>query len=80
MDETFWLTKEIFFKMAEASGLDTKDPHMEDLYAFVLGILPGLKILEELDLTGIEPALPPCSETVSPFATRPSTDSGRTAK
>ena len=62
MGETFWLTKEIFFKMAEASGLDTKDPHMEDLYSFVLGILPGLKKLEELDLTGIEPAIPPCSE------------------
>ena len=58
MTEKFWLTKEAFLKIAEVSGLDTTDRHMEELYSFVQNMLPGLKDIEELDLTGMEPFMP----------------------
>ena len=58
MAEKFWLSKEAFLKIAEVSGLDTTDRHMEELYSFVQNMLPGLKDIEELDLTGMEPFMP----------------------
>jgi len=61
MAETFWLSKEAFLKIAEVSGLDTTDRHMEELYSFVQHMLPSLKDVEELDLTGMEPFMPPIS-------------------
>ncbi len=61
MAEKFWLSKEAFLKIAEVSGLDTTDRHMEELYSFVQNMLPGLKDVEELDLTGMEPFMPPIS-------------------
>ena len=61
MTETFWLSKEAFLKIAEVSGLDTTDRHMEELYSFVQQMLPSLKDVEELDLTGMEPFMPPIS-------------------
>ena len=52
------LTKEIFLRMAEAAGLDVSDEsHMEELYTFLQAVLPGLKAVDELDLTGAEPAV-----------------------
>jgi Asp-tRNA(Asn)/Glu-tRNA(Gln) amidotransferase C subunit len=61
MAEKFWLSKEAFLKIAEVSGLDTTDRHMEELYSFVQGVLASLKDVEELDLTGMEPFMPPIS-------------------
>ena len=61
MAETFWLSKEAFLKIAEVSGLDTTDRHMEELYSFVQHMLPNLKDIEELDLTGMEPFMPSLS-------------------
>jgi Asp-tRNA(Asn)/Glu-tRNA(Gln) amidotransferase C subunit len=61
MTETFWLRKDVFFKMAEVSGLDTTDRHMEELYSFVQQMFPSMKVVEELDLTGMEPFMPPFS-------------------
>jgi hypothetical protein len=58
MADTFWLSKEAFLKIAEVCGLDTTDQHMEELYAFVQQMLPGLKDVEALDLTGMEPFMP----------------------
>jgi Asp-tRNA(Asn)/Glu-tRNA(Gln) amidotransferase C subunit len=58
MAEKFWLTKEAFLKIAEVSGLDTTDRHMEELYSFVQQMLPSIKDVEELDLTGMEPFMP----------------------
>jgi len=55
MAKKFWLSRKAFLKIAEASGLDTGDPHMEELYTYLRNVLPGLKKVEELDLTGIEP-------------------------
>jgi Asp-tRNA(Asn)/Glu-tRNA(Gln) amidotransferase C subunit len=58
MMKKFWLSRETFLKIAETSGLDTGDPHMEELYTYLQNVLPGLKKVEELDLTGIEPNMP----------------------
>jgi Asp-tRNA(Asn)/Glu-tRNA(Gln) amidotransferase C subunit len=61
MAEKFWLSREAFLKIAEVSGLDTTDRHMEELYSFVQGVLASLKDVEELELTGTEPFMPPIS-------------------
>ena len=50
------LSKENFLVMAEASGLDVSSPHMDDLYAYVKVLLTSLKPMQELDLSGVEPA------------------------
>ena len=52
---TATLSKEMFLSIARASGLDVEDPHMEELYAFVQKVLPGLRVIDQLDLTGVEP-------------------------
>lgn len=51
------IRKEIFLSVAEASGLDIKDPHMEELFVFVSKILPGFRAIDRLDLTHAEPLL-----------------------
>lgn len=61
MAEKFWLDKEAFLKIAEVSGLDTTDQHMEKLYAFVQQMLPGIRDIDDLDLTGMEPFMPALS-------------------
>ena len=59
MKEPFELDRNTFLSMAETFGLDANAPHMKDLYSYVQGILPGLKCIRDLDLTGIEPSGPP---------------------
>ena len=61
MTEKFWLSKEAFLKIAEVSGLDMTDQHMEELYPFVQNILPSMRDIEEFDLTGMEPFMPALS-------------------
>ena len=57
MAEKLELTKENFMGMAEALGLDVSDEaHMEELYAFVQGLLPGLEAVRDLDVAKEEPA------------------------
>lgn len=52
------MSKETFLRIAEVSGLDVKDTkHMDELYNFVLGVLPAVKSLDELDLSSVEPAM-----------------------
>ncbi len=46
-----------FLNVAKASGLDVGDPHMQELYAYVQMILPGLSAVHELDLSGVDPAM-----------------------
>jgi len=58
MADKFWLSKEAFLKIAETSGLDTADRHMEELYAFVQQMLSNLKDIEDLNLEGMEPFMP----------------------
>ena len=63
MTENFWLSKEAFLRIAEASSLDGNDGHMDELYSFIQSILPNFKDIEELDLTGLEPFMPAIPET-----------------
>jgi hypothetical protein len=58
MSKETWFNREVFLSMAEMSGLDTQDPHMDELYDYAREVLPGLRRIEELDLTGIEPVTP----------------------
>ncbi len=58
MGEQFWMSKETFLRIAEECGLDTTDQHMEELYAFLQGLLPSLRDIEEFDLAGVEPFMP----------------------
>lgn len=58
MNRKGWLNWEVFLHIAETSGLDIKDPHINDLYAYIEEVFPGLKKIEELDLTDIEPVMP----------------------
>ena len=37
-----------FLSFAEASGLNPKDPHMKELYKYLLEVLPGIKKIEEI--------------------------------
>ena len=57
MSEMGELRRERFMAMAEAAGLDVSDEaHMEELYAFVQALLPGLEAVRDLDLSEQEPA------------------------
>ena len=52
------LSKEVFLFIAKASGLDDKDPHMDELFAYVQNELMNLgEALKELDLSDIEPVM-----------------------
>jgi len=46
---------ETFLSIARVSGLDVENPHMRELYDYLREILPGLKRIEDLDLSGVEP-------------------------
>lgn len=51
------LKRDNFNHIAEAAGLDVNNiAHMDDLYSYVQVLLPSLKSLDELDLSGVEPA------------------------
>ena len=52
------MNKEDFLRIAEHAGLDVDSPHMDDLHAYLKGLLPILKTIEDLDLTGLEPFMP----------------------
>ena len=58
------LNKDLFISLAKEFGLDINDPHIEELFAYVQKILPTLKCIEELNLTDIEPVMPPLSPKV----------------
>ncbi len=59
MDKREWLNRETFLRIAEGAGLKPGDPHLEDLYAYLQDVLPGLKVIEELDLKDREPMSSP---------------------
>ena len=59
MDKPAWFRKETFLSMAEEAGLNAEDPHLEELYAYVRDVWPGLRVLEELDLREVEPMSSP---------------------
>jgi len=53
------LSREVFSGIAEDLGIDIHAPHLEDLYAYLQGLRPTLKTIGDLDLTGLEPFMPP---------------------
>jgi hypothetical protein len=56
--EKFPLSKELFLRIAEESGLGTDPSHLDSLYAYLQDVLPGLRTIEDLDLTDAEPFMP----------------------
>ena len=48
---------ESFLSVAQEAGLDVEDAHMRELYDYIRLVLPGLRVVDELDLTGIDPAI-----------------------
>lgn len=57
MEDKRKLDKETFLSVAKASGLDTEDPLIEDLYAYVENVFPNFKVTEQIDLTNAEPLM-----------------------
>ena len=58
MSEKMKLSKEVFLYIAKASGLDDKDPHMDELFTYVQNELMNLdKALKDLDLSDVEPIM-----------------------
>ena len=57
MADKIKLSKETFLSIAKASGLDTEDPHIEELYAYAQNVFPSFKVSEEFDLTDVEPMM-----------------------
>ncbi len=51
------LDKKAFLSIAKASGLDTEDPSIEDLYTYVENVFPSFKVSEQIDLTNNEPLM-----------------------
>ena len=64
MAEKSLLSKEAFLGIAEESGLGIHHSHFEDLYAYLQGLRPTLKAIEDLDLTGLEPFMPSLARDV----------------
>ena len=46
---------QLFLRMAAEAGLDVQSPHMDDLYAYMSGVLDGLRALQNLNVSGAEP-------------------------
>jgi hypothetical protein len=55
MGEKANLDKVTFLCIAKASGLNTEDPSIEDLYRYVGNVFPNFKVSEQIDLTNTEP-------------------------
>ena len=51
------MDKDTFLAIAKASGLDTEDPSIEDLYTYVENVFPNFKVSEQIDLTNVEPLM-----------------------
>jgi hypothetical protein len=60
------LSKEAFLGIAEGAGLSIEHSHVEDLYAYLQGLRPPLKTIEDIDLTGWEPFMPSLTKKEEP--------------
>ncbi len=49
------LTREAFIYLANQAGLDTSDPHLEELYPYVQSVLSSIGSLQDIDVAGTEP-------------------------
>lgn len=57
MEDKHKLDKKTFLSIAKASGLETEDPSIEDLYTYVENVFPSFKVSEQIDLTNSEPLM-----------------------
>ncbi len=57
MEDKHKLDKKTFLSIAKASGLETEDPSIEDLYTYVEDVFPSFKVSEQIDLTNSEPLM-----------------------
>ena len=51
------MDKDTFLAIAKASGLNTEDPFIEDLYAYVENVFSNFKVSEQIILTNAEPSV-----------------------
>ena len=51
------LTWEGFLSIAGMSGLDVGEAHLTELYDYLQTLLPGLRAIDDLDLSGVDPAM-----------------------
>ena len=49
------LDRESFDHLARTAGLDSSDPHMDELFSYVQNALAANERLAEIDTTGFEP-------------------------
>jgi hypothetical protein len=56
--QPYSFSKELFIRIAEESGLSTDPSHLDSLYAYLQGVLPSLRTIEDLDLGDAEPFVP----------------------
>ena len=47
--------REEFLRLAAATGLNADSAHMDELFSYVQAVLDGLRSLQDLDVTAIEP-------------------------
>ena len=47
--------REAFSRLAADAGLNSATPHMDELFLYVQAVLDGLRSLDDLDVTAIEP-------------------------
>ena len=55
------LSYEEFLSLAKTLGLNVEEPHWKELFTYIQEVFPGLRKIEELDLSDLEPMTPPSS-------------------
>ena len=55
MPSEFPLKRDSFNYLAQAAGLDSDDPHMDELFPYVQNALAANERLKSIDTTGYEP-------------------------
>jgi len=53
------LSYEEFLSLAKTLGLNVEGPHWKELFTYIQEVFPGLRKIEELDLSNLEPVTPP---------------------
>ena len=49
------LSYEEFLSLAKTLGLNVEGPHRKELFSYIQEVFPGLRKIEELDLSDLEP-------------------------
>ena len=59
MEWTPDLSYEEFLSLAKTLGLNVEEPHWKELFTYIQEVFPGLRKIEELDLSDLEPMTSP---------------------